>query len=223
MIGKLKGLVDSVEEDALLLDVSGVCYHVFCSSRTLNVAPVPLNGAQTPLTLWIDMQVREDSMRLYGFLSASERDMFRLLQSVQGVGAKVALAIQSLFTADEIRMAIFAQDKASLGRAAGVGPKLAVRLVTELKDKIPANLTLSVPLSNTSDQGGAAQTTQANLSRAAADAISALVNLGYAQMQATAAIQTVVQRGAQSADPLKLEANQDTSQLIRLGLKELSA
>ena len=131
MIGKLKGVVDSVDEEALILDVNGVGYLVSASARTLRA--LPSAGEQTELL--IETHVREDAIRLYGFLTASERDWFRLLQSVQEVGAKVALGILGALSAEALSAAVARQDKAMMARAPGVGPKLAARLVLELKDK----------------------------------------------------------------------------------------
>ena len=134
MIGKLKGVVDSVDEEALILDVNGVGYLVSASARTLRALP----AAGEPAELLIETHVREDAIRLYGFLTASEREWFRLLQSVQGVGAKVALGILGALSAEALSAAVARQDKAMMARAPGVGPKLAARLVLELKDKAPA-------------------------------------------------------------------------------------
>ncbi len=134
MIGKLSGVVDSLDEDGLVLDVNGVGYLVAASARTLRSLP-PIGE---PAALLIETQVREDAIRLYGFLTVVERDWFRLLQSVQGVGAKVALGILGALTPDALSAAIASQDRAMMARAPGVGPKLAARLVMELKDKAPA-------------------------------------------------------------------------------------
>src|SRR5437763_14780972 len=134
MIGKLTGVLDSFGEDHVILDVNGVGYVVTCSSRTLQ--RLPSRGETASLA--IETQVREDAIRLFGFTSDAERDWFRLLQSVQGVGAKVALAILGILSAGELAMVIGTQDKASVARAPGVGPKLAGRIVAELKDKAPA-------------------------------------------------------------------------------------
>ncbi len=135
MIGKLRGIVDSFDADELILDVNGVGYLVSASARTLRALPPRGETAE----LLIETHVREDAIRLYGFLTAAERDWFRLLQSVQGVGAKVALGILGALTADALSAAIARQDKAMMARAPGVGPKLAARLVLELKDKAPAS------------------------------------------------------------------------------------
>src|SRR5580704_2308076 len=134
MIGKLKGIVDSIEEEALILDVNGVGYLVSASARTLRAIP----AVGEPTELLIETYVREDAIRLYGFLTATEREWFRVLQSVQGVGAKVALGILGTLSADALSLAIAKQDKTTMARAPGVGPKLAARLVLELKDKAPA-------------------------------------------------------------------------------------
>ena len=131
MIGKLNGIVDSQGEDFVILDVQGVGYIVHCSGRTLQKLPRPGEAA----VLAIETQMREDSIKLFGFASETERDWFRLLQSVQGVGAKVALAIQTVLDVAELASAIACQDKAAIARAPGVGPKLAARIASELKDK----------------------------------------------------------------------------------------
>ena len=134
MIGKLKGVVDSIDEESLILDVNGVGYLVSASARTLRALPAVGDAAE----LLIETHVREDAIRLYGFLTATEREWFRVLQSVQGVGAKVALGILGALSADALSLAIAKQDKTTMARAPGVGPKLAARLVLELKDKAPA-------------------------------------------------------------------------------------
>ena len=144
MIGKLKGVVDSVEEEALILDVNGVGYLVSASARTLRALP----GVGEQAELLIETHVREDAIRLYGFLTAGERDWFRLLQSVQGVGAKVALGILGALSAEALSTAVARQDKAMMARAPGVGPKLAARLVLELKDKAPAIASPISPMRN---------------------------------------------------------------------------
>jgi holliday junction DNA helicase RuvA len=203
MIGKLKGLVDSISEDALILDVNGVGYVVAASARSLRNLPAIGEAA----TRHIETQVREDSIRLFGFLAEAERDWFRLLQSVQGVGAKVALAILGILSTAELNQAIALQDKAMVARAPGVGPKLAARIVLELKDKGPAP--------SIADLGGdiAGAAPSGALARGAHDAVLALVNLGYARPQAALA----VARGVAS-----LGADAQTAALIRLGLKELA-
>src|SRR5271167_3021787 len=133
MIGKLRGQVDAVGADHAIIDVGGVGYEVACSSRTLSALPAP----GEPVTLSIETHVREDAIKLYGFLTEAERGWFRLLQSVQGVGAKVALSILSTLDANQLAHAIALQDRAMVTRAPGVGPKVALRIVNELKDKAP--------------------------------------------------------------------------------------
>ena len=203
MIGKLKGVVDSVDEENLILDVGGVGYLVSASARTLRALPSVGENAE----LLIETHVREDAIRLYGFLDAQEREWFRLLQSVQGVGAKVALGILGALSADALSSAIARQDKAMMARAPGVGPKLAARLVLELKDKAPAL--------GAADFAGADASAERTpkLPKAAEDAILALVGLGYAHPQAAAAV-------ARISAQLGHEAQ--TAALVRAGLKELA-
>ena len=203
MIGKLKGIVDTVEDEALILDVGGVGYVVSASARTLRALPAAGQAA----TLHIETQVREDAIRLFGFLTVAERDWFRLLQNVQGVGAKVALGILGALSGEALSAAIANQDKAMMARAPGVGPKLAARLVLELKDKAPAF--------GVADHGGAIADGEAasKLPKAAQDAVLALVGLGYARPQASLAV-------AKGVATLGAEAQ--TAALIRAGLKELA-
>ena len=205
MIGKLKGLIDSYGEDFVILDVNGVGYVVQCSSRTLQKLPQAGEAA----SLAIETQVREDAIRLFGFNSDAERDWFRLLQSVQGVGAKVALAILGIMSPAELATAIGTQDKAAVSRAPGVGPKLAARIVAEMKDKAPALSAVDpvvAKLAGEDEAKGAPKPVQ--------DAISALVNLGYGRPQAAAAVAASVKALGESAE---------TSALIRRGLKELAS
>jgi Holliday junction DNA helicase RuvA len=204
MIGKLKGIVDSLHEDHVILDVQGVGYVVACSSRTLQKLPRP--GASAVLA--IETQVREDSIRLFGFLSDAERDWFRLLQNVQGVGSKVALAILSILPPSQLASAIALQDKAAVAQAPGVGPKLAARIVAELKDKTVAFAADSPAALSVS--GGEAT----GVSGAANEAISALVNLGYGRPQAASAV---------AASLRALGEDAETGALIRRGLKELAS
>ncbi len=203
MIGKLRGVVDGLDEEGLILDVNGVGYVVGASARTLRALPPP----GQPAELLIETHVREDAIKLYGFLTAAERDWFRLLQNVQGVGAKVALGILGALTADALSTAIAQQDKAMMARAPGVGPKLAARLVLELKDKAPAL--------GAADFGGphVGAESGSKLPKAAEDAILALVGLGYARAQAATAV-------AKCSAELGAEAG--TAALIRAGLKELA-
>jgi len=205
MIGKLKGVVDSQGEDFVILDVHGVGYVVHCSARTLQALPAAGQAA----ALAIETQVREDSIRLFGFASEAERDWFRLLQSVQGVGAKVALAVQSILRPDELATAIACADKAAFARAPGVGPKLAARIVAELKDKAPVFGAVDMALPRVSDHGPAEPAVRGAIS----DAISALVNLGYGRSQAAMAIAAVIKAAGEDAP---------ASELIKRGLKELA-
>jgi Holliday junction DNA helicase RuvA len=204
MIGKLKGVIDSFGEDFVILDVHGVGYVVQCSSRTLQKLP-PVGEAAA---LAIETQVREDAIRLFGFASDAERDWFRLLQTVQGVGAKVALAILSILAPGELASAIAMQDKAMVARASGVGQKLAARIVAELKDRAPAFASVDPSAARLADEDGARSASQA-----VQDAISALVNLGYGRPQAAAAV---------AASVKAMGENADAGALIRRGLKELA-
>ena len=204
MIGKLKGIIDSYGEDFVILDVQGVGYVVQCSSRTLQKLPQVGEAA----SLSIETHVREDAIRLYGFASDGERDWFRLLQSVQGVGAKVALAILGVLSPGELATALATQDKAMVGRAPGVGPKLAQRIVSELKDKAPAFASIDPTVMRLAGEDEAK-----TAPKPVQDAISALVNLGYGRPQAAAAVAASVKELGESAE---------TSALIRRGLKELA-
>lgn len=204
MIGKLKGLIDSYGEDYVILDVQGVGYQVHCAARTLQSLPAPGEAA----VLSIETYVREDQIKLFGFRTDIDREWFRLLQTVQGVGAKVALAVLSTLPPSDLANAIALRDKAAVARTPGVGPKVAERIVTELKDKAPAFASVDpavVHLSGAVDDN--------NAPRPVSDAISALVNLGYGQPQAAAAIASAARSAGESAE---------TAQLIRLGLKELA-
>jgi holliday junction DNA helicase RuvA len=203
MIGKLKGVVDSIEEEALVLDVNGVGYLVSASARTLRAIP----ALGKPTELLIETYVREDAIRLYGFFTAGERDWFRLLQSVQGVGAKVALGILGALSAEALSTAVARQDKAMMARAPGVGPKLAARLVLELKDKAPA---MSVADFVHAEAGFERIP---RLAKAAEDAVLALVGLGYGQPHAAAAMARI---------SAQLGPEAETAALIRAGLKELA-
>lgn len=205
MIGKLKGVVDAYGEDFVILDVHGVGYVVHCSARTLQNLPPAGEAA----TLAIETHVREDMIRLYGFRSDAERDWFRLLQTVQGVGAKVALAILSTLDPAALATAIAIGDKGGIGRAPGVGPKLAARLVAELKDKAPAFGPVDPALARLTDD-----LADKRLPAPLADAISALVNLGYGQPQAAAAV---------AAASRKAGDDTPTATLIRLALKEMAS
>jgi Holliday junction DNA helicase RuvA len=198
MIARLRGILESMGDSSCVIDVNGVGYLVFCSARTL--AALDLGGAVSLLT---EMQVREDAITLYGFGSAAERDWFRLLTTVQGVGAKLALGVLSALSPDQLIAAIASADKAALSRAPGVGPRLAARLVTELREKAGA-----MP------GGGAAALPPAPALRPLmADALSALENLGYRRAEAEAALHKAVAEHGEAA-PL--------ATLIRAGLKALA-
>ena len=204
MIGKLKGIIDSYGEDFIVLDVGGVGYLVHCSARTLQDLP----GTGQHATLSIETHVREDQIRLFGFLSDVEREWFRLLQTVQGVGAKVALSVLGTLKVPELASAVAMRDKAAISRAPGVGAKVAERIVTELKDKAPAYASVDpavVHLAGALDEKRAP--------RPVMDAVSALVNLGYGQPQAAAAIAAATRNAGDGAD---------TATLIRQGLRELA-
>jgi len=203
MIGKLSGLIDSVAGSHLILDVNGVGYVVMCSARTLR----EVGALKTAISLHIETQVREDAINLYGFKDAEEQDWFRLLTTVQGVGAKVALAILGSMPTEQLAQIIAAQDKTALTKADGVGPKLALRLVTELKDKVPNFMAGTVALRGAKNMG---DTTPSNT--VAGDAVSALVNLGYRRAEAFAAVSSVLQKNPTA----KID------ELIRLSLSELS-
>lgn len=194
MIAKLKGLVDSSGDDWVVIDVNGVGYLVYCSARTLAALP-PLGEA---VALHIDTHVREDHIHLYGFLSEGDRAFFRLLTTVQGVGARVGLAILAVAPPEQLSQAIAAQDKVPFTRASGVGPKLAGRIVSELKDKV-AGLVLSAPAIGAAAAAAPAPAMATAGAPAASDAaeeaVSALVNLGYARTEAFAAVSRVAQGG----------------------------
>jgi Holliday junction DNA helicase RuvA len=204
MIGKLKGVIDSYGEDFVIIDVHGVGYQVHCSARTLQELPRTGEAA----TLSIETHVREDQIRLFGFQGDIEREWFRLLQTVQGVGAKVALNVLGTLKPSDLASAIATRDKAMVARTPGVGPKVAERIVTELKDKAPAYAHIDPALVQLS---GALEEKRAP--RPVADAVSALVNLGYGQPQAAAAIAAAARNAGEGAE---------VKTLIRLGLRELS-
>ncbi|MEK9971238.1 MAG: Holliday junction branch migration protein RuvA [Ferrovibrio sp.] len=204
MIAKLSGLLDSVAETFCILDVNGVGYQVFCSGRTLRNLPRPGEAVR----LHIETHVREDHIHLFGFLSEAERGWFNLLQTVQGVGAKVALAILSALAPDELFRAIAAADKTTLNRCDGVGPKLAVRLITELKDKVGG-----IALGPVATAAAAEIAPAENANGPVADALSALVNLGYKRADAFGAVTTAARNLGDKAN---------VQQLIPAALKELA-
>lgn len=204
MIGKLKGKVESIGEDEVLLDVGGVCYEVFLSARSLSTLP----GTGEATSLLIDTHVREDHIHLYGFTSSEEQGWFRLLTTVQGVGAKMGLAILGVLSPDELTQAIHARDAKLLTRANGVGPKLAERIINELKNKLE-----KLPTAAFMPAASAASNLEAPSRRSGMDeAVSALVNLGYGRSEAFAAVSLAQQKSATG----------NLDDLIRLGLQELA-
>jgi len=204
MIGKLRGVVDSYGEDSVVVDVHGIGYLVHCSARTLQSLPPPGEAATISIETW----VREDQIRLYGFATDLEREWFRILTGVQGVGAKVALAVLGTLKVADLANAIALGDKAQVARAPGVGPKLAQRLVTELKDKAPAFASVDPAVVRLSGE-----VAERRAAQPVSEAVSALVNLGYGEIQASAAIAAAVRSAGNAAT---------TESLIRLGLKELA-
>jgi Holliday junction DNA helicase RuvA len=200
MIGKLTGTVDSITDDTVILDVNGVGYLVHCPASTLSRLAV---GAHA--SLMIEMKVSEDAIKLYGFAGAEEREWFRLLQTVQNVGGKVALSVLSTLSPRDLQRALALGDKAMIGRAPGVGPKLALRIATELKDKVP-----SVMLHG--EDGRAAAIAHAPRGPEG-DAVSALMHLGYSDARAAEA----VARAAQA-----LGEHSEASALIREALKGMA-
>jgi holliday junction DNA helicase RuvA len=199
MIAMLSGIVEQRGTESLVLEVNGVGYLVCASART--VGRVPARGE--PMRLLIETHVREDHIHLYGFADEAERSWFRLLTTVQGVGARLGLAILSVLAPDALATAILAQDKAALSRADGVGQKLATRIASELKDKVGGIALGPAVAASAGVPNGAA----------AADAVSALVNLGYSRSDAFGA---VAQAAKRLGDAAKIDA------LIRIGLQELS-
>jgi len=199
MIGKLTGKIESVDGNEMILDVGGVGYVVMASAQTL----AAVGGAGSPVSLLIETQVREDAINLYGFVNRAEKEAFRLLLTVQGVGAKVALSILSLFTPARLGEILAAADKTALVRADGVGPKLALRLLTELKDKAPAFGGAFVPPSGK----GIISAAPAPLAGAREEAVSALVNLGYGRTDAFMAVnEAALKAGEGAALPVLLRA-----------------
>ena len=205
MIGKLRGIVDAIGESVVILDVAGVGYEVQASARTLRALQV---GDQASLT--IDTHVREDAIRLYGFATEVERSWFRTLQTIQGVGAKVALAVLGILSPADLANSIALGNWQAVEQTPGVGKKLAQRIVAELKDKAPA---LAIAGVGVAEAAGAAAPAGAVESHAAAEAVSALTNLGYQPADAARAVAAAVKEHA---------GDSDTAALIRRGLKELS-
>lgn len=207
MIGKLKGTVDAIGEAHVLVDVNGVGYEVQASARTLRSLQI---GQQVSLS--IETQMREDAIRLFGFTSEVERAWFRTLQTIQGVGAKVALAVLSTLAPQDLASAIALQNWAAVEQSPGVGKKLAQRIVAELKHKAPALSLAGLNVSSTALAGRAGAAGPAR-GDTAAEAISALTNLGYQPAQASQAVASALAELGEAAD---------TAKLIRRGLKELA-
>lgn len=201
MIAKLSGLLDQVIPEGAVIDVGGVGYLVFCSTRTITQLPTPGGAAR----LFVETHVREDHIHLYGFIDTVERDWFRLLTTVQGVGARLALALLSAVSPDQLALAILSQDKATLARADGVGPRLAARIANELRDKV-GGLATAAPMPVT------APGTSNGKADVMTDAVSALVNLGYRRAEAFGAVGAAARR---LGDAASLDA------LVRAGLQEL--
>lgn len=210
MIGKLRGKVDAIGESHAIIDVNGVGYEVQVSSRALRHFQL---GEEVTLT--IDTHVREDAIRLYGFQSEVERGWFRTLQSVQGVGAKVALGVLGILSTQDLASAIALQNAAAVEQTPGVGKKLAQRIVAELKDKAPALSIagLNVPAASGGSSAASEGAALPPMGLAQAEAISALTNLGYSPPQATAAVAAALK---------DLDGEGDVGTLIRRGLKELA-
>ncbi|WP_422019888.1 Holliday junction branch migration protein RuvA [Pyruvatibacter mobilis] len=209
MIGKLKGVVDEAGLDWALIDVGGVCYLASCSGTTLR----QIGGPGEAAILHIETYVREDQLRLFGFATEAEREWFRLLLSVQRVGAKAALAILTALDPQALARAIAFKDAKAIATAQGVGPKVGERIVAELKDKVPASLAMASQAGGGAGEGASPPPDMAP-NTAEADAISALVNLGYAQAQAAQAVSRAVTKAGDDAP--------GAEQLIRMGLKELA-
>ncbi len=197
MIAKLKGRIDMMGIDHVLVDVNGVCYQVFTSVKTLT----RIGSEGDSVILFTEMIIRNELPQLYGFYDSREQECFRLLITVQGVGARVALAILSILTPDELTLAIYNQDKVQITRADGVGPKLALRLISELKDKTSA-ITMGGGISHLSP-------TNEIVPSQVTDAFSALESLGYRRHEAAGAIQQAMQQLGQQAN---------TAEVIRLAL-----
>lgn len=209
MIAKLSGILDSVASDSLIIDVNGVGYQVFASARTL----ARIGGKGDKISLLIDTHVREDRIHLYGFADAAEQEWCRLLTGVQGVGMRVALAILGSCPVEKLAFAIASGDAATMRQADGVGPKLATRIVTELKDKA-GKMAFSNPAPLPRKKDAAPVDTAAPASDVNNDAVSALINLGYPRAEAYSAVLLAGQ---------KANDNGNLQELIRLALRELTA
>lgn len=210
MIAKLRGIIDTIGDDFCIIDVNGVGYLVSASAKTLGKLKI-----NTEATLLTETVVREDSISLFGFADAWEKEWFNTLTKVQGVGAKVCLSILSVLTPTQLAQAVGAQDKASFCRASGVGPKLAARIVTELKDKIvtiPVGANIGEILADDEPKAVPATATDDVDYSKSEDVISALVNLGYQRLEAYRAVSKIMAENADAAVPT----------LIRLALKEFA-
>jgi holliday junction DNA helicase RuvA len=207
MIARLRGILDAVRADSLILDVNGVGYQVHCASDFLSRLP----ALGSPLSLHIETHLREDAITLYGFAEEQEREWFRLLLGVQGVGAKLALAILGVLGAAGVARAAAMQDRHAFARTSGVGPKLAGRLANELKDKAPAPVFVSA-----GGRTGVAPPPE-TASGVFADAFSALVNLGYRESD----VQSALRRIEQGVDPAH-QGDLSVAELVRSGLRELA-
>jgi Holliday junction DNA helicase RuvA len=207
MIGKLKGIIDTISDDHLIVDVNGVGYVVFVSANTLR----NITAVGEAVALLIITHVREDAFLLFGFLSESEKEWFTTLTKVNGVGNKMAMAVLSGLTPDALQSAIISQDKAAFKPIAGVGPKLAERIISELKDKVGSIGTGDFAKSLPANSGDIKSKTAA-ANNISADAISALANLGYGRSEAYAAISEILKDNPE----ITLE------NLIREGLKKLT-
>ena len=205
MIARLKGIIDELGLDWLVIDVAGVGYFVSCPTRTINLLP----GAGLPVDLFIETHVRESQISLFGFQNSRERVCFRVLTTVQGVGARVALSILSSLSPDQLVEAIYSQDKAKLSMADGVGPRLAARLLTELKESIAS---VSGGMQEVYKEGLEIEKVSTKNGKITSDAISALVNLGYGRSEAYRVISRLL---ASSSEYSSLEV------LIPAALKEL--
>lgn len=204
MIGKLKGIIDEIDDDHMIIDVNGVGYVVFASLRVLGSLP----AVGEVIVLYIETQVRDDAIKFFGFITKIEQEWFRLLQNVQGVGAKVALALLGTLSPSELANAIALRDVAMISRAPGIGKKVAERIVTELKNKAPAS-----GVSTDSTIQFKQELGDGLASQAITDAISALSNLGYSRDHAANAVAAALRLAGSEAD---------SATLIRFGLKELS-
>lgn len=215
MIAKLSGILDSVSENALIIDVNGVGYQVFASRRTLS----RVGQVGEPVSFFIQTQVREDAITLYGFSDNVEQEWFNLLTSVQGVGAKAGLSILSVVVPEKLGFAIASGDKAVLTQADGVGPKLATRILTELKDKAGKIDLAPKPASGAAITNSSSESSEELAQDEGAidhDVVSALVNLGYGRTDAYTAVR-------QAKEKANDNQNSDLQALIKLALKELSS